>query len=278
MPRMSQKSSKGVRDAERDRSTKQARSRLDLLAEVAVSFRRSGSPATHSNRPFSSSASETRTAQDTARHSPSPGPYSLNSHANSVHTSSSPAAFGGSSPLSALSETTPSPPPLVSSPLPTPSPPSAPSPPSMLNLPPVPEFLKGARENAARAALSPKVRHKVSEDVRRRNKADKAQRKRNRDVSDRVNLNNVLPVGRRASTKPPGLVEVMRKATEYIPEVQGDLEAAQKRIAELEDTNSMLASILTMGRQERDRVAATTERMVGLQNETHQLKSQAASG
>ncbi|KAA1473757.1 hypothetical protein DENSPDRAFT_851834 [Dentipellis sp. KUC8613] len=73
-----------------------------------------------------------------------------------------------------------------------------------------------AQEKAARAASAPTVKHKITDEVRKK-RAEKAKRKRGRDVDDRIRLNNVLPEDRRATLDPPGLVETMRKGARTIP-------------------------------------------------------------
>ncbi|TFY63055.1 hypothetical protein EVG20_g6474 [Dentipellis fragilis] len=90
-------------------------------------------------------------------------------------------------------------------------------------------------QKAAQAMLSPTARQQLAEDERKRKKAVKAQNKRNRDVDDRVALNSVLPEDRRATSNPPGLVEVIRLAIEYIPALRGALQEALEQIADLEN-------------------------------------------
>ncbi|KAA1473793.1 hypothetical protein DENSPDRAFT_851854 [Dentipellis sp. KUC8613] len=91
----------------------------------------------------------------------------------------------------------------------------------------------GRAEKAAWAAATPKLKRELSNEIRKRKEAEKAQRKRDRDVDDRVKLNNVLPQDRRATGSRPGL-DVVRRAAEYIPEVESALQAALQRNEELE--------------------------------------------
>ncbi|TFY63054.1 hypothetical protein EVG20_g6475 [Dentipellis fragilis] len=147
-----------------------------------------------------------------------------------------------------------------------------------------------AREQkAAQAAASPRLKRSLTDEERREKRVEKSQKKRARDVDDRVALNNVLPEDRRARSDPPGLVEVMRKAIEYIPEVRSDLEWAQQRIPDLQDalklayeTNDVVEMLLgTRGeeaQQAQDEGFQTANKFMRLQGEIRQLRAQIAGG
>ncbi|TFY63059.1 hypothetical protein EVG20_g6470 [Dentipellis fragilis] len=92
-----------------------------------------------------------------------------------------------------------------------------------------------AQEKAVQSASLPKLKRQLSDETRKK-RADKAQRKRNRDVDDRIKLNNALPEDIRCPTDPPGQVEVVRRAAEYIPGVRSQVQALQQRVEDLEHT------------------------------------------
>ncbi|KAA1473785.1 hypothetical protein DENSPDRAFT_882291 [Dentipellis sp. KUC8613] len=148
--------------------------------------------------------------------------------------------------------------------------------------------LHSRAQKAAEALLSPGAKQQMAEDERKRKMAMKAQNKRNRDVDDRVALNSVLPEDRRAVSNPPGLVEVIRSAIDYIPKVRDDLRDAQEQIADLEnalelatETNLAIGTVVGIhdddddGQEERD--ARTTYLLTRSQNEISQLKNRLAA-
>ncbi|KAA1473768.1 hypothetical protein DENSPDRAFT_840266 [Dentipellis sp. KUC8613] len=92
-------------------------------------------------------------------------------------------------------------------------------------------------------------------------------------MNDRVALNNVLPEDWRTQSDPPGLVEVMRKAIEYIP-------GARQRITDLEgalslayETNDVVSLLLnTQARQRQSENVQTVGLLVRLQEEISRLR------
>ncbi|TFY63057.1 hypothetical protein EVG20_g6476 [Dentipellis fragilis] len=142
-----------------------------------------------------------------------------------------------------------------------------------------------AQEKATRAAAAPRLKQHLSDEIRKK-KAEKAQKKRDRDVDDRVNLNNVLPEDRRVKTDPPGLVEVIRRVTEYIPEIRSENQTLRRRNAMLEgqmdlasETNSVLTTLLhavdTTNEAEDERTR-TRNLLIRLEAEIGQLRAQVA--
>ncbi|KAA1473759.1 hypothetical protein DENSPDRAFT_295568 [Dentipellis sp. KUC8613] len=99
-----------------------------------------------------------------------------------------------------------------------------------------------AQEKAARAATAPRLRRQLSDEIRKKKRAEKAKRKRDRDVEDRINLNSVLPEDRQAAANPPGLVEVIRESRNYILELKSELDEERRR-------NSTLQALTDLAQQ-----------------------------
>ncbi|KAA1473778.1 hypothetical protein DENSPDRAFT_882288 [Dentipellis sp. KUC8613] len=143
-------------------------------------------------------------------------------------------------------------------------------------------------QKAAQAASNPRLKRSLTDEERRGKRVEKSQRKRDRDVDDRVALNNVLPEDWRVQSSRPGLVEVMRKAIEYIPEVRSDLEWARQHAVSLQnalglayETNGVLNMILGTGAEDVQRIHdegfQTANLFTHLQGEIRQLRAQIAA-
>ncbi|KAA1473791.1 hypothetical protein DENSPDRAFT_297226 [Dentipellis sp. KUC8613] len=265
MSRSQKQRRKKSRSPARKRAVTCSFSQVDALAQEAGPSHASGSGTVSSGAPPGYPTFEMQTMDD-APFSPQAGPSSSLSYGQQTADASSPAT---------MSELT-----LL-------SPSHNEAGPSSLTTYPA---IQTRAQKAAQSASLPKLKRQVSNEARQR-RAEKAQRKRDRDVEDRVNLNSVLPEDRRCYANPPGLVEVIKRATIYIPEVQCALQGAHQRIEQLERsldsevcTNKAVGIILstlhTDDSQDADGTEGLNEKVIAsnhilyLQEEIRQLRAQ----
>ncbi|KAA1473764.1 hypothetical protein DENSPDRAFT_295720 [Dentipellis sp. KUC8613] len=128
-----------------------------------------------------------------------------------------------------------------------------------------------AHEKVAWAISSPKAKHQMTEEERKRRNADKAQKKRDRDVEDRVRLNNVLPEDRQAVLDRPGPVEVMRNAIEYIIELRSECVDLRAELHREQETNRVIRILI--GAQETEVNSRASDCILEMQEEIRSLRA-----
>ncbi|KAA1473788.1 hypothetical protein DENSPDRAFT_297183 [Dentipellis sp. KUC8613] len=140
-----------------------------------------------------------------------------------------------------------------------------------------------AREKAAQSASLPKLKRQLSDEIRQR-KAEKSQRKRDRDLESRIRLNNAMPEDRRCASNSPGQVELNTRLEEYIPEVRNQVRVLQQEVEDLRraarlqsTTRDVVSTLLTAHDAETEEGnAASARAILLLEQEVERLRARLA--